>query len=205
SGHDRTKTDTSRAQNDETLFLSGRVHSSVTPCLRAPIATAYTRSQATRLTTRERFNARKRLPMAALHAVSLTGAPVPLLHKMTTTGMSLDGYRVVQNLGIIRGIVVRSRSIVGNIGAALQTLVGGNISLLTDLCERAREEAFQLMLTHASEVGANDVMAGGVLLAFGLTLVAGASVVGAAAARGLLIYRRLVGRAHPSVRPRHGR
>jgi len=66
---------------------------------------------------------------------------------------------VVQNLGIIRGIVVRSRSIVGNIGAALQTLVGGNISLLTDLCERTREEAFQLMLTHASEVGANAVIA----------------------------------------------
>lgn len=84
---------------------------------------------------------------------------MPLLHKMTTTAMSLDGYRVVQNLGIIRGIVVRSRSIVGNIGAALQTLVGGNISLLTDLCERTREEAFQLMLTHASEVGANAVIA----------------------------------------------
>jgi uncharacterized protein YbjQ (UPF0145 family) len=77
---------------------------------------------------------------------------------MTTTGLSLDGYRVVQNLGIIRGIVVRSRSIVGNIGAALQTLVGGNISLLTDLCERTREDAFQLMLTHASEVGANAVI-----------------------------------------------
>ncbi|HEV2180035.1 MAG TPA: YbjQ family protein [Gemmatimonadaceae bacterium] len=77
---------------------------------------------------------------------------------MTTTGFSLDGYRVVQNLGIIRGIVVRSRSIVGNIGAALQTLVGGNISLLTDLCERTREEAFQLMLSHASEVGANAVI-----------------------------------------------
>ena len=78
---------------------------------------------------------------------------------MTTTGMSLDGYRVVQNLGIIRGIVVRSRSIVGNIGAALQTIVGGNISLLTDLCERTREDAFQLMLAHASEVGANAVIA----------------------------------------------
>lgn len=83
---------------------------------------------------------------------------MPLLHKMTTTSMSLDGYRVVQNLGIIRGIVVRSRSIVGNLGAALQTLVGGNISLLTDLCERTREDAFQLMLTHASEVGANAVI-----------------------------------------------
>lgn len=83
---------------------------------------------------------------------------MPLLHKMTTTTMSLDGYRVVQNLGIIRGIVVRSRSIVGNLGAALQTLVGGNISLLTDLCERTREDAFQLMLTHASEVGANAVI-----------------------------------------------
>jgi uncharacterized protein YbjQ (UPF0145 family) len=83
---------------------------------------------------------------------------MPLMHKMTTTGFTLDGYRVVQNVGIIRGIVVRSRSIVGNIGAALQTLVGGNISLLTDLCERTREEAFQLMLSHASEVGANAVI-----------------------------------------------
>lgn len=83
---------------------------------------------------------------------------MPLMHKMTTTGLTLDGYRVVQNLGIIRGIVVRSRSIVGNIGAALQTLVGGNISLLRDLCERTREDAFQLMLTHASEVGANAVI-----------------------------------------------
>lgn len=83
---------------------------------------------------------------------------MPLMHKMTTTGLTLDGYRVVQNLGIIRGIVVRSRSIVGNIGAALQTLVGGNISLLTDLCERTREDAFQLMLSHASEVGANAVI-----------------------------------------------
>jgi uncharacterized protein YbjQ (UPF0145 family) len=77
---------------------------------------------------------------------------------MTTTTFSLDGYRVVQNLGIIRGIVVRSRSIVGNLGAVFQTLVGGNISLLTDLCERTREDAFQLMLTHASEVGANAVI-----------------------------------------------
>lgn len=83
---------------------------------------------------------------------------MPLLHKMTTTTFSLDGYRVVQNLGIIRGIVVRSRSIVGNLGAVFQTLVGGNISLLTDLCERTREDAFQLMLTHASEVGANAVI-----------------------------------------------
>jgi uncharacterized protein YbjQ (UPF0145 family) len=80
------------------------------------------------------------------------------MHKMTTTAFTLDGYRVVQTLGIIRGIVVRSRSIVGNLGAALQTLVGGNISLLTDLCERTREDAFQLMLSHASEVGANAVV-----------------------------------------------
>ncbi|HEY7893661.1 MAG TPA: YbjQ family protein [Gemmatimonadaceae bacterium] len=83
---------------------------------------------------------------------------MPLMHKMTTTAFTLDGYRVVQTLGIIRGIVVRSRSIVGNLGAALQTLVGGNISLLTDLCERTREDAFQLMLSHASEVGANAVV-----------------------------------------------
>jgi uncharacterized protein YbjQ (UPF0145 family) len=78
---------------------------------------------------------------------------------MTTTGFTIDGYRVVRTLGIVRGIIVRSRSIVGTIGAALQTLAGGNISLLTELCERTREDSFQLMLTHATEIGANAVIA----------------------------------------------
>jgi uncharacterized protein YbjQ (UPF0145 family) len=75
-----------------------------------------------------------------------------------TTAFELPNQRVVRNLGIVRGIVVRSRSIVGNIGAALQTLAGGNITLYTQLCERAREDAFNLMMQHATESGANAVI-----------------------------------------------
>src|SRR6266853_2153843 len=77
---------------------------------------------------------------------------------MTTTAFELDGYRIVKNFGVVRGIVVRSRSILGTIGAGLQTLVGGNITLLTNLCEKTRAEAFDLMLQHASEIGANAVV-----------------------------------------------
>ena len=79
--------------------------------------------------------------------------------KAVTTAFELPNHRVVQNLGVVRGIVVRSRSIVGNIGAALQTLAGGNITLYTELCERARRDAFQLMLEHAAELGANALVA----------------------------------------------
>jgi uncharacterized protein YbjQ (UPF0145 family) len=75
-----------------------------------------------------------------------------------TTAFELPGHRVVANLGIVRGIVVRSRSIVGSIGAALQTLFGGNITLYTQLCERARDDAYELMLRHAREMGANAVI-----------------------------------------------
>jgi uncharacterized protein YbjQ (UPF0145 family) len=75
-----------------------------------------------------------------------------------TTAFELPGQRVVQNCGIVRGIIVRSRSIFGSIGAGLQTLFGGNISLYTELCERAREDAYQLMLGHAREAGANAVI-----------------------------------------------
>jgi uncharacterized protein YbjQ (UPF0145 family) len=75
-----------------------------------------------------------------------------------TTAFDLPGHRVVQNLGIVRGIVVRSRSIVGSIGAALQTLFGGNITLYAQLCERAREDAYQLMLRHAREMGATAII-----------------------------------------------
>lgn len=82
-----------------------------------------------------------------------------LVHAMTTTANALDGYRTTKTLGVVRGITVRSRSVLGTIGAGLQTLVGGNISLLTELCETAREEAFTLMLTHAQEVGANAIIA----------------------------------------------
>ena len=77
---------------------------------------------------------------------------------LVTTAFDLPGYRTVQNFGVVRGIVVRSRSIVGNIGAAIQTLVGGNITLYTELCERARADAFHLMLTHAAELGANALV-----------------------------------------------
>ena len=77
---------------------------------------------------------------------------------LVTTAFDLPGYRTVTNLGIVRGIVVRSRSIVGTLGATLQTLVGGNISLYTELCERARADAFQLMLDHAAASGANAVI-----------------------------------------------
>ncbi|MGA2002348.1 MAG: YbjQ family protein [Terriglobales bacterium] len=79
-------------------------------------------------------------------------------HNMVTTQFELNGYRVVRTLGVVRGITVRSRSIFGSIGAGLQTLVGGNITLLTNLCEKARLEAFDLMLQHAAELGANAVV-----------------------------------------------
>ncbi|HEX3321886.1 MAG TPA: YbjQ family protein [Terriglobales bacterium] len=79
-------------------------------------------------------------------------------HNMVTTQFELDGYRVVRTLGVVRGIVVRSRSIFGTIGAGLQTLVGGNITLLTNLCEKTRSEAFDLMLIHAAELGGNAVV-----------------------------------------------
>jgi uncharacterized protein YbjQ (UPF0145 family) len=77
---------------------------------------------------------------------------------MTTTAFTLEGYRIVETKGVVRGVIVRSRSIVGSIGAGLQTLVGGNISLFTELCEYTREDAFQLMLDHAREQGANAVI-----------------------------------------------
>jgi uncharacterized protein YbjQ (UPF0145 family) len=77
---------------------------------------------------------------------------------MTTTTFTLDGYRVKRNLGVVRGITVRSRSIFGTVGASLQTLVGGNITLFTELCEKTRGEAFEMMLRHAQEMGANAVI-----------------------------------------------
>ena len=76
-----------------------------------------------------------------------------------TTAMELPGFRIVRTLGMVRGIVVRSRSVLGTLGASLQTLVGGNITLFTELCEKTREEAFELMLKHAAERGANAVIA----------------------------------------------
>jgi uncharacterized protein YbjQ (UPF0145 family) len=77
---------------------------------------------------------------------------------MVTTGFDFQGYRIVRYLGVIRGITVRSRSVVGNIGASLQQVFGGNITIYTDLCEHARTEAFDLMVQHAQDVGANAVI-----------------------------------------------
>ena len=79
-------------------------------------------------------------------------------HHLVTTAFDLDGYRIVRNLGVVRGITVRSRSVLGTIGASLQTLVGGNITLLTELCEKTRNDAFDLMLQHAGQLGANAVI-----------------------------------------------
>ena len=77
---------------------------------------------------------------------------------MTTTTFSLDGYRTTKTLGVVRGVTVRSRSILGTLGATLQTLVGGNITLLTELCEKTRADAFELVLQHARALGANAVV-----------------------------------------------
>ena len=79
-------------------------------------------------------------------------------HQLVTTAFEIPGFRVLQNLGVVRGIVVRSRSIVANIGAGLQTLVGGNIKAWTQLCEETRSDAFHIMMQHASELGANAII-----------------------------------------------
>ena len=79
-------------------------------------------------------------------------------HALTTTAFELPGYRVVKCFGVVRGIIVRSRSVIGNLGASVQAIFGGNISLYTNLCERTREDAFNLMLAHAGQLGANAVV-----------------------------------------------
>ena len=79
-------------------------------------------------------------------------------HQMVTTAFELPNYRVVQNLGVVRGIVVRSRNIFATIGATMQTIIGGNITVWTNLCEQTRADAFEIMIQHATEVGANAVI-----------------------------------------------
>ena len=81
-----------------------------------------------------------------------------LTHPLTTTAFELPGYRTVKSFGVVRGIMVRSRSIVGNFGASLQSIFGGNISIYTSLCERAREDTFNQMIAHAGQIGANAVI-----------------------------------------------
>jgi uncharacterized protein YbjQ (UPF0145 family) len=77
---------------------------------------------------------------------------------MTTTAFTIDGYRIVKSFGVVRGITVRSRSVFGTIGASLQTIVGGNITLFSELCEQTRAESFEMMVNHAVERGANAVV-----------------------------------------------
>jgi uncharacterized protein YbjQ (UPF0145 family) len=91
----------------------------------------------------------------------MSSVPPPSLLDVTmvTTALELPGYRIVRNIGVVRGIVVRSRSIFGTIGASLQTVIGGNITLLSQLCEKTRQDAFVMMMHHASERGANAIIA----------------------------------------------
>ena len=91
-------------------------------------------------------------------AVVFNLRPMNMTHPLTTTTFELPGYRVVKSFGVVRGIMVRSRSIVGNFGASIQSIFGGNISLYTSMCERAREDTFNQMLTHAGALGANAVI-----------------------------------------------
>ncbi|MCU1270736.1 MAG: hypothetical protein JWN74_2030 [Acidobacteriaceae bacterium] len=91
-------------------------------------------------------------------AVGYPASGTMVAHAMVTTQFELDGFRVVRSFGVVRGIVVRSRSIVGTIGATLQTILGGNITLLTNLCEKTRADAFDLMLQHAAQLGGNAVV-----------------------------------------------
>jgi uncharacterized protein YbjQ (UPF0145 family) len=91
----------------------------------------------------------------------MSSVPPPSLLDVTmvTTALELPGYRIVRNIGVVRGIVVRSRSIFGTIGASLQTVIGGNITLLSQLCEKTRQDAFVMMMQHGSERGANAIIA----------------------------------------------
>ena len=80
-------------------------------------------------------------------------------HRFVTTGLGFDGYKITGYFGVVRGITVRSRSVVGNLGASIQTIFGGNITIYTELCEKARTEAFDIMIAHAQQIGANGIIA----------------------------------------------
>ena len=82
----------------------------------------------------------------------------PRIHTMTTTAFTIDGYQIVKSLGVVRGIIVRSRSVFGTLGASIQTLFGGNITLFTELCEATRADAFEIMVDHAQKISANAVI-----------------------------------------------
>jgi len=91
-------------------------------------------------------------------ALVLNAGVMSQTHPLTTTAFEMPGYRLTQSYGVVRGIVVRSRSVIGNLGASLQSIFGGNITLYTELCEQAREDAFNQMLSHAGNLGANAVI-----------------------------------------------
>ncbi len=97
-------------------------------------------------------------PMIPQPPYQVTAPRYSVSHHLVTTAFELPGFRITRNLGVVRGITVRSRSVFGTLGGTLQTLVGGNISLFTQLCEKAREEAFEIMIQHASEIGANAII-----------------------------------------------
>ncbi len=84
--------------------------------------------------------------------------PMSETHPFTTTAFDIPGYKVVRNFGVVRGIIVRSRSVVGNFAASVQSIFGGNITIYTELCERARDDAFRDMIAHANQLGANAVI-----------------------------------------------
>ena len=92
--------------------------------------------------------------------MATTGMPASTVidHRMVSTAFELEGYRIVRNLGVVRGIVVRSRNVLATLGASLQTILGGNITLLTELCEKTRQDAFVMMMQHAAEHGANAII-----------------------------------------------
>jgi uncharacterized protein YbjQ (UPF0145 family) len=97
-------------------------------------------------------------PLLVLRGLWSIARRMSMTHPLTTTAFELSGFRVTKSFGVVRGIIVRSRSIIGNFGASIQSLFGGNITLYTSLCERARDDAFRDMLTHASQLGANAVI-----------------------------------------------
>jgi uncharacterized protein YbjQ (UPF0145 family) len=111
------------------------------------------------LDLRRRFHVSGMMPAEISMGTFPDNAPGAIPHNMVTTALELPGYHILRNLGLVRGIVVRSRSVIGTIGAGLQTIVGGNISLFTKLCEQTRSDSFELMLQHAAELGANAIVA----------------------------------------------
>ena len=101
---------------------------------------------------------RREIWLLRMRGVVFNQWPMSLTHPLTTTAFELPGYRLTKSFGVVRGIMVRSRSVVGNFGASIQSIFGGNISIYTNLCERTREDTFNLMLTHAGQLGANAVI-----------------------------------------------